>query len=213
MINKAATEIVSRETFAEKLSASLKFHSLKLSDEMMENLYNFYSKILFWNKTHNLTRITDIDSFIEKHIIDSLIPLKIEGLNLEGKSIADVGSGGGFPGMPLSIALPSSRFTLIDKVMKKTNFLFTTATEIGLKNVSATHSLIEDIDEKFDVVTLRAVNVSTDFIATLKSRISPGGKLVLYLSGNQDVEIYGDQSKDYFFSISDFDRKITVISF
>lgn len=101
--------------------------------------------------------------------------------------------------MPLSIALPSSRFTLIDKVMKKTNFLFTTATEIGLKNVSATHSLIEDIDEKFDVVTLRAVNVSTDFIATLKSRISPGGKLVLYLSGNQDVEIYGDQSKDYFF--------------
>ena len=212
MNKKGVTSIVSCETFTKKLKSALTKNHIYITDEMKNLIYKYYTNVLFWNRTHNLTRITELEPFIYKHIIDSLIPLSIKKLSFEGLSIADVGSGGGFPGIPLSITCPSSNFTLIDKVQKKTNFLFTTATELGLKNVSISHSLIQNVDKDFDVITVRAVNATNEFISIISRKVVPGGKLILYLSPNQFIDSDKNSTEEYLFSIMDFERKITVIS-
>lgn len=122
----------------------------------------FLSELLRWNSFMNLTAITDWDEMIQKHCLDSLSLLQTEFFE-EKKTVADVGCGAGFPSMPLKLARPELRFTLIDSVNKKLNFLREAVETLGLSNVSCVHGRAEELArgkthrEHYDVVTARAV--------------------------------------------------------
>lgn len=106
-----------------------------LSDKQQEQIWIFLQRLISENEKYNLTAITDINKAIQDHLYDSLSLLKIIN-TLNVQSIADVGSGGGFPGIPLAIALPSIQFCLIEVNLKKVAFLESIAQELGLSNVS-----------------------------------------------------------------------------
>ncbi len=128
-------------------------------DEMNKKLQAFMELVLKENEVMNLTAITDKDEFIEKHFYDSLLPSEV--VNFNNKNIVDIGSGAGFPGIPLAIAFPKSKVTLIDPMQKRCIFLNNVVKELDLKNVAVickrAEDLGNDLRESFDIVTARAV--------------------------------------------------------
>ena len=138
---------------------------IELSEEQISKLENFKTMLLEKNKVLNLTAITDEYEVILKHFIDSLTINKyIE----DGKSLIDVGTGAGFPGIPIKIIRPEVNITLLDSLRKRLDFLNDVIEENGLKDVETVHGRAEDIAhqkehrEQYDYVTARAVaNLST----------------------------------------------------
>ena len=115
-----------------------------------------------WNEKINLTAITDDEEVIKKHFIDCIKAFKSDTIK-NAKTIIDVGTGAGFPGLPIAIMNPNVKVTLLDSLNKRINYLNTVVRELGLKNVTTIHSRAEDgarkpeLREKFDVATSRAV--------------------------------------------------------
>ena len=127
--------------------------SLQISDAQIDQLLRFADLILKWNKTHNLTAITDPEQIVSKHLLDSL---SICSSFPEGK-VLDVGSGAGLPGIPLAIVNNQQDFTLIDSSLKRIAFIREVKRELALTNIKAIHSRVEDFEEGlFDVITSRA---------------------------------------------------------
>ncbi|WBW97613.1 16S rRNA (guanine(527)-N(7))-methyltransferase RsmG [Oceanirhabdus sp. W0125-5] len=134
--------------------------------EFNEDMYNKFMKykelIKEWNKKVNLTAITEDEEIIKKHFIDSIKVLKNDGLK-QGNKVIDIGTGGGFPGIPLKIVLPEIKITLLDSLNKRINFLNLVIEELGLKNVETIHGRAEDFGqnpkyrEKYDYAVSRAV--------------------------------------------------------
>lgn len=118
--------------------------------------------LLKWNKAYNLTAITDQDQVITQHLLDSL---SIKSA-IEGKSIYDIGTGGGFPGIPMAITFPEKRFILVDTVQKKTRFLRQVVAQLGLKNVEVKHARVETLkpEKKADQIVSRAFSSIPDFL-------------------------------------------------
>ena len=150
-----------------------------------------------WNGKINLISRKDIDSLYEKHILHSLAIAKIIDFRPETK-ILDVGTGGGFPGIPLAILFPSCHFVLLDSIGKKIKVVQAVSEELGLKNVTAIHGRVEDVKEEFDFVISRAVTTFPAFVGLVKKNISrkpqnalPNG--IIYLKGG-DIQ---DEIKDY----------------
>ena len=136
----------------EILKEALKGANIALNDDQIESFIAFYKFLIETNKKFNLTRIVSEEEYVEKHVLDSLSALPyIE----EGVTIVDVGSGGGFPGVPLKIARPDLKITMIDSVSKKVNFLNEVIEILGLENAIAVHARAEDFAqehrEAFDV--------------------------------------------------------------
>lgn len=160
------------------------------SDEIYHKFQTFYDLVTETNKVMNLTAITDAEEFETKHFIDSLLPLK-QFENAE--TVADIGSGAGFPAIPLAIVLPDVKFTLVDSLQKRVSFLEKAIAALSLSNCKAVHSRAEDFAktkrEQADVVTARAVaplNVLLEYASPL---CKTGGKVVAYKGSNADEEI------------------------
>ena len=150
-----------------------------------------------WNGKINLISRKDIDSLYEKHILHSLAIAKIIDFR-PGTKILDVGTGGGFPGIPLAILFPSCQFVLIDSIGKKIKVVQAVSEELGLKNVTAIHGRVEDVKEEFDFVISRAVTTFPSFVGLVKKNVSrkpqnalPNG--IIYLKGG-DIQ---EEIKDY----------------
>ncbi len=129
-----------------------------LDDRQQSQLLVLAAELLRWNKAYNLTAITEPAAVLTHHLLDSLAVAQ----DLHGTTVADVGTGAGFPGLPLAIAQPARRFTLIDTVDKKLRFIDHAIRELGLANVKTLHARVENLkpgpglDLPFDTVIARA---------------------------------------------------------
>ena len=154
-----------KKEFIEEFEKYLKKMQIKFSEEQYNQFYKYMNLLIEWNKKINLTAIIEPKEIILKHFVDSLTIAKyIE----ENKKVADVGTGAGFPGIPLKIYRKDLKITLIDSLNKRLNFLNEVIAELELKEINTVHGRAEELGqnkeyrEKFDIVTSSAVaNLST----------------------------------------------------
>lgn len=154
-----------------------------------------------WNSQINVISRKDMDQFAFRHVLHSLGIAKV--IQFKPKtSILDVGTGGGFPGIPLAILFPESRFLLVDSIGKKIKVVQEVAQELGLDNVHAMHERAENIDESFDFVVSRAVTRMNKFIPWVKNKINKESKHdisngILYLKGGDLEEELNETRRPY----------------
>ena len=169
---------------------------VEVTDKKLELLEKYYELLIEYNKVMNLTGITKKEDVYLKHFYDSLTISKIIDLNME-KSLCDLGSGAGFPGIVLKIFYPNLKIVLIDSLNKRVNFLNKVIEELDLKNIIAIHIRIEDYakknQEKFDVVTARAV-APLNFLLELGINLVKVGKSFIAMKGNIDTETTFDNA-------------------
>lgn len=138
-------------------------------------------ELLKWNAVTNLTAITDPEDIARNHFLDSLAPA---GLVAPGSDLLDVGTGGGFPGLPLHILIPGLRTTLLDAVRKKVSFLRHLVRVLDLKRVEAVHARVEQLAEqegharRYDVIFSRAFSAVPPFVTAVLPMLKPCGRLV-----------------------------------
>ena len=163
----------------------------------------------FWNAQINLVSRKDMSDFIERHVLHSLGIAKIINFKDDTK-VLDVGTGGGFPGIPLAILFPEVDFLLVDSIGKKIKVVQTVAQKLGLKNVRTAHERVENINEKFDFVVSRAVTRMPAFLKLVEDKFSlkcnntfPNG--ILYLKGGDLTEEMSQVSYHHnSFNLSDY---------
>lgn len=191
---KMAVELI--EKYFPNLSENQKSQFSKL-----EELYNE------WNEKINVISRKDMESLYEKHILHSLGIAKVMEFAPNTK-VLDIGTGGGFPGIPLAILFPEVQFTLIDSIGKKITVVKEVSEGIGLKNVTAIHGRAEDLKSKFHFVVSRAVTQMPVFLRWLKGKFekeqfNPKHNGVLYLKGGDLAEELAG-FKAEIFSLKDF---------
>lgn len=169
-----------------------------LSAEQKEQFNKLEELYKFWNAQINVISRKDIDSLYLHHILHSLGIAKVLEF-LPGEKVLDVGTGGGFPGIPLAILFPEAHFHLVDSIGKKIKVVQEVSRAIGLKNLVATHARAEQIDDKFNFIISRAVTQLKDFYPWVRGKFEkkPLNKLpngVLYLKGG-DLELELQESK------------------
>lgn len=152
----------------------------------LEKLYNE------WNEKINVISRKDMESLYEKHVLHSLGIAKVMEF-ASGTKVLDIGTGGGFPGIPLAILFPEVEFTLVDSIGKKITVVKAVAEGIGLKNLTAVHGRAEKVKEKFHFVVSRAVTQMPEFLGWLKGKfekeqLNPKHNGVLYLKGGDLAE-------------------------
>ena len=161
--------------------------------ELTVGIRTFIELLLKWNKAMSLTSVTELEQILAFHFGESLFALPM--LPVEKSRLADVGSGAGFPGIPLAMARPSLEVTLIEPNAKKFAFLSEVIRQLGLRNVIAFRGRTSDLqssDEGFEIVTARAVGQFNELIGWAKGKLTSGGKLLLW-TGSEDAEkIAGD---------------------
>lgn len=153
----------------------------EIDDNKIQKFYDYMNLLVEWNKKINLTAITEEKDIILKHFVDSLTVLKYIK---ENKSIVDVGTGAGFPGIPLAIMNDSLKITLVDSLNKRINFLNEVCSKINLKNTKAIHSRAEEFGqdnnyrESYDIAISRAVSNLTVLAEYLLPLVKVGGKII-----------------------------------
>ncbi len=193
------------------------------SNNITKQLYTYMECILESNNNINLTSITNPNEFIVKHFIDSLIISEY----IDGNKILDIGTGAGFPGIPLAINNPDKNFVLLDSVNKKLNVIRGTLPKININNVDVIHSRAEDLAhnieyrEQFDCVVSRAVANLTTLVEYMLPFAKVGGMIICLKGPNYEQELMdaskaidilgGKVEKTLSFNIEDNERNIIFI--
>jgi len=162
--------------------------------ELTAGIRTYIELLLKWNKTVSLTTVSELDQILAFHFGESLFALPM--LPVEKSRLADVGSGAGFPGTPLAMARPSLDVTLIEPNAKKFAFLNEVVRQLSLANVSAIRGRMGDLqfsNQEFEVVTARAVGQFDDLLGWAKARITPGGKLILWIGDDDMKQVLSDK--------------------
>jgi 16S rRNA (guanine527-N7)-methyltransferase len=185
---------------------------LKYFPNLSDNQIEQFQKLDFlyhdWNEKINVISRKDIDSLYTKHILHSLAIAKVNKFE-PGTYVLDVGTGGGFPGIPLAILFPETRFFLIDIIAKKIKVVQAVAEALELKNVKAEQLRAENVKGDFDFIVSRAVTNMPDFVSWVKTKIKKQNKHelkngILYLKGGDLTEELKDFPKATEYNISDF---------
>ena len=183
------------------------FSDISLEQEsQFARLYDLYKD---WNSKINLISRKDIDNLYEKHILHSLGIAKVIQFKNE-TSILDVGTGGGFPGIPLAILFPNVQFLLLDSIGKKVKVAEDIALQIGLKNVECRHARVEDEKRGFDFVVSRAVMPLSDLVKIAKKNIVKQQKnalptgFICLKGGNLQAELRPFKNKVVEYNLSDY---------
>ncbi len=166
----------------------------EITEKQIEQ-FERYSKLLVeWNEKMNLTAVTDPDGISVKHFLDSILPLFFVDMSGIG-TIADIGTGAGFPGLPIKIMMPDVHMTLIDSLNKRVNFLNTVSEEIGIDGITCIHGRAEelgrnrDFREQFDAVVSRAVANMTVLCEYCLPYVAVGGVFIALKAENSAQEL------------------------
>lgn len=179
-----------------------------LSSEQISQFEQLEALYKEWNAKINVISRKDIDELYLRHVLHSLAIAKFIQFS-DGTKILDVGTGGGFPGLPLAILFPNCNFHLVDSINKKLNVVNEVSKTIGLENIRTTHSRVEVLPETYDFVVSRAVTTMPDFVRWIKDKVSKEQKNILkngilYLKGGDLEEELKDYKNTKVFSLSDF---------
>jgi 16S rRNA (guanine527-N7)-methyltransferase len=175
-----------------------------LTDQQLDQFGRLGSLYEEWNSQINVISRKDIEQLYERHVLHSLAIAKI--IQFKPKTtVLDVGTGGGFPGIPLAILFPETSFMLIDSIGKKIKVVNEVASALGLTNVTAEHIRVEEVKQKFDFVVSRAVTAFPRFVAMVRTKVAsksnndlPNG--ILYLKGGdfeEEIEPFRNQIQVY----------------
>ncbi len=172
------------------LKNTFKKYGIELTDKQASQFVSYYKFLVEENKKFNLTSITDEDGVCFKHFLDSVLPEKEIPQNAK---VIDVGTGAGFPGIPLKILRPDIEITLLDSLQKRVNFLKQLVEILGLEKVTCVHDRAEDYckksREKFDIALSRAVAQIPTLAEYLLPFVKIGGKVIMYKAQKADEEI------------------------
>lgn len=180
--------------FYNLMSKSAEDVGLQLSREQYEKFIIYMKLLQEWNEKVNLTAIVEDEDIIKKHFIDSIKAFKREEFK-KAKTLIDVGTGAGFPGLPIAIMKDDINVTLLDSLNKRVNFLNTVINELGLSNVIAIHSRAEDgardnkLRERFDIATSRAVANMSVLSEFCLPYVKVGGSFIALKGPSVDQEI------------------------
>ena len=168
----------------------------------LEELYNF------WNEQINVISRKDIDKIYTHHVLHSLGIAKVQSFSPNSK-VLDIGTGGGFPGIPLAIIFPETQFCLVDSIGKKIKVVNEVSTALGLTNIKAEHMRAELVKEEFDFIVSRAVTKMDDFVKWTKGKIAKKQRHelkngILYLKGGDLTEELQNFPKAIQFNLTDF---------
>ncbi len=167
----------------ERLRELCRLNGIPITDEELKKFEVYRELLKKWGKRINLTSILTDREIEEKHFFDSLLGLvafERTGVDVNGKRFCDVGSGAGFPGIPLAVLLKDSEFTLVEPRKKRCVFLEEVKRQLGLKNVSVQCSRVEEVSGNFDILTMRAVEDPEGAVEITEHLLERGALLCIY---------------------------------
>lgn len=169
------------------LSAGLSALKLTLSAEQQRLLLAYVALLEKWNRSFNLTSVEGAAAMVTQHLLDSLSVLPF----IQGESVLDVGSGAGLPGLPLAVAQPERRFTLLDSNGKKTRFMQQAVLELKLANIAVVKSRIEEYrpERAFDTVVSRAFSSLVEFVQASRAACGPRTRLLAMKGQHPQTEL------------------------
>lgn len=186
------------DSLLEELQHTVARLNLTLSEQQIDQLHHYAGLLIRWNKTYNLIGRSTERDVVERHLLDSLLVLA-ELNDQEGQQHwADIGTGAGLPGIPLAIAMPRTRFTLIDSNSKKTRFLHQVIAELNLQNAQAVHTRVEDhhCEPLYDLLISRAWAAMIDGLRQSAHLCKPGGR-ICFMKGQKNEQELLEASKQF----------------
>lgn len=179
-----------------------------LSDSQKQQFQRMEGLYADWNQKINVVSRKDVDELYLRHVLHSLGIAKVAEF-APGQKILDVGTGGGFPGIPLAVLFPDVQFILVDAIGKKIRVVQEVVQGLGLKNVTACQQRVESLNQKFDFIVSRAVAAMPTFVYWTQGRLQAGSKAslengILYLKGGDLTEELADFPTVRIFELSDY---------